>query len=111
MNQIFFYESICKAEGLYKNSESVISINLSCLESILKDLKNYKGLISVQCKNQIDKCTFYMGKIKEVRKNEVQFLCVETNGKWENSTTIIPFREITQISFGDNYSKKFYKYM
>ena len=52
-----------------------------------------------------------MGKILNVQDGLVQFRDIDMFGEWDKNTDVIPFDEITQITFGDNYSKMYYKYM
>ena len=59
----------------------------------------------------MEKCTFYLGKIKSIGLEGVIFKDIGMDGVWDDETHKIPFEEITQITFGDNYSKMYYKYV
>ena len=105
-----FYEKICISEGL-RDIECPVSINsLSDHKHIFKCLQGYAGLISVQCEKQTETNAFFLGRIKGVYSDSIEFLDIGMDGEWDNETHIIPYPEISQISFGDNYSKMFYKY-
>ena len=105
-----FYEKICISEGL-RDIELPGSINsLSDHEQIFKCLQGYDGLISVQCEKQTETNAFFLGRIKAVTSDGVEFLDIGMDGKWDNETHIILYSEISQISFGDHYSKMYYKY-
>ena len=77
----------------------------------LNQLKSYDGLLSIQCEGQIEKCTFYLGKIINVNEDSISFKDLDMFGKWDENINNIPLNEITQIAFGDNYSKMFFKYI
>ena len=52
-----------------------------------------------------------MGKIITIEEDSVICRDIGTDGKWEDEIHSIPYEEITQISFGDNYSKMYWKYV
>ncbi len=51
-----------------------------------------------------------MGNIITIEKDSIVFRDIGTDGIWDDEVHSIPYEEITQISFGDNYSKTFCKY-
>ncbi len=105
-----FYEKICKSENI--GSDEVSAINdISNMLISLNQLKSYDGLLSIQCEGQIEKCTFYLGKIINVNEDSISFKDLDMFGKWDENINNIPLNEITQIVFGDNYSKMFFKYI
>ena len=106
-----FLEQICINEGLQNKIQQNIVNDISSLNKILLQLKNYNGFICVQCEEQAEKCAFYMGRISEVKEDSLIFHSIDMYGKWDENTDSIPLDEITQISFGDNYSTVFYKYV
>lgn len=106
-----FIEQICISEGLQNEIQQQVIQDLSSIKQILLQLKSYNGFISIQCENQIEKCTFYLGRIITVENDGVYFKDVGMDGIWDDKIHKIPYDEITQISYGDNYSKMFYKYV
>lgn len=104
-----FYEKICISEKIGNNTTTTIK-DITNLTFVLKQLMNYDGFISIQCEEQIEKCTFYLGKIDIIEYDGVIFKDVGMDGIWDVETHKILFDKITQITFGDNYSKMFYKY-
>lgn len=106
-----FVEQICIAEGLQQKIHQNFINEISAIKQILLQLKDYNGFICIQCEHQEKKCSFYMGKILNVQDGLVQFRDIDMFGEWDKNTDVIPFDEITQITFGDNYSKMYYKYM
>lgn len=49
--------------------------------------------------------------VPSIEEDSVIFRDVDTDGKLEDEIHSIPYKEITQISFGDNYSKMYWKYV
>ena len=41
----------------------------------------------------------------------VRFKDIGMDGVWDDEVHDIPYEDITQISYGDNYSKMYYKYV
>lgn len=105
-----FYEKICITENIGLGTSTFIK-DVSNFSFVLKQLINYKGFCSIQCENQIDKCTFYLGKISAVEHDGVFFKDVGLDGRWDDEMHKISFDKITQITFADNYSKMYYKYV
>lgn len=105
-----FYESICISENIGMGTANIIQ-DVTDFSSVLMQLIKYKGFISIQCENQIERCNFYLGKIVSIECDGIIFKDVGVDGIWDDETHKIPFSEITQITYGDNYSKMFYKYV
>ena len=105
-----FYEKICISEGL-QNKVQQCHVNTICsVKCALQQLESYDGFISIECEEQREKCAFFLGKIITSEDDGVTFKDVGVDGEWDNETHKIPYGDITQISFGDNYSKTYYKY-
>ena len=63
------------------------------------------------CEYELEKCSFFMGKIITVEDDCISFLDVGMDGMWDIDAHEICFDKITQISCGDNYFKIYYKYV
>lgn len=105
-----FYEKICISEDIGVETSDVIQ-DITDWSVVLKRLIEYKGFVSIQCENQIEKCTFYLGKICTLENDGVVFKDIGVDGVWDDEPHKILFNEITQITYSDNYSKMFYKYV
>ena len=106
-----FNEQICISEGLQDNVQQEYIIEINSLKQILLQLKKYDGFICIQCEQQIERCSFYMGKIISIEDEGVSFKDIGMDGMWDDEIHNIPYEEITQVTFGDNYSKMYYKYL
>lgn len=107
----FFNEQICISEGLQDMVKQEYVKEMESLKQILLQLKRYDGFICIQCEQQLEKCAFYLGKVITVEDDGINFKDVGMDGIWDNEIHKIPYEEITQISYGDNYSKMYYKYV
>lgn len=108
---VSIYEQICISEGLQNKIQQKNLKEIESLDKILLQLQGYDGFVCIQCEQQIEKCSFYMGNIISVEAKSVVFKDIGTDGKWDEECHTILYDEITQISFGDNYSRMFYKYI
>ena len=106
-----FNEQICISEGLQDKIQQEHVKEIDSLKQILIQLKEYDGFICLQCEQQVEKCSFYMGKIMEIKDDVVSFKDVGMDGIWDDEIHNISHKDITQISYGDNYSKMYYKYV
>lgn len=106
-----FYENICISEGLQKEIEKCkIDISKN-VHSILNQLNEINSFITIHCEKETEKCNFFMGQIKNIKDDYVEFLSLDVDGKWDRETDIIYFSDITMISVDDHYAKMFYKYV
>ena len=103
-----FHEEMCKKEGLDEMIKPVI-LDLSGFAGVFSELKNYKGFIAVECEEEGG--GFYLGKITAVDKTFLRMLTFDPAGRWSDEEDTLMYDDITRISFGDHYSKTFYKYM
>ena len=105
-----FYEKICIFENIGTKSVDFVQ-DITDWVFVLKQLMSHKGFISIQCETQIEKCTFYLGKMNNIEDDGVIFKDIGMDGVWDIEEHKIYFDEITQVAFDDNYSKMFYKYV
>lgn len=106
-----FYEKICISEGLQKQvTKCKLDISENIIET-LKQLNEIDSLITIHCEHENVKCNFFMGKIKRITNDILEFKSLDINGKWEIETDIIYLSDITMITINDYYSKIFYKYV
>ena len=106
-----FNEQICIFEGLQEKIHQEYVKEINSLKQIFLQLNDYDGFICIQCEQQLEKCSFYMGKIVAIEDDTVRFKDVGMDGVWDDEVHDIPYEDITQISYGDNYSKMYYKYV
>ena len=105
-----FYEKICITEGLQNKVQQCHISTICSVKCVLQQLEGYDGFISIECEEQREKCAFFLGKIITAEDYGVTFKDVGVDGEWDNEAHKISYADITQITFGDNYSKTFYKY-
>ena len=67
--------------------------------------------LQIQREKQIQSCAFELGIIVRMEGETVLFSDIGMDGEWDDVISTIMLDEITQITFGDNYSKLFYKYI
>ena len=106
-----FNEQICISEGLQDKIRQENVKEIDSLKQIFLQLNNYDGFICVQCEQQLERCSFYMGEIVAIDDDNVSFKDIGMDGIWDDEIHSIPYEDITQISYGDNYSKMYYKYV
>ena len=106
-----FNEQICISEGLQNKIHQEHVREIDSLKQIFLQLNNYDGFICVQCEQQLERCSFYMGKIVAIDEDNVSFKDVGMDGVWDDEIHDISYEDITQVSYGDNYSKMYYKYV
>ena len=52
-----------------------------------------------------------MGKNVAVDDDKVSFKDIGMDGIWDDEIHSILYEDITQVTYGDNYSKMYYKYV
>lgn len=106
-----FNEQICVSEGLQEKIHQEHVKEIDSLKQIFLQLNDYDGFICIQCEQQLERCSFYMGKIVAIEDDTISFKDIGMDGIWDDEIHSIPYEDITQISYGDNYSKMYYKYV
>ncbi len=106
-----FNEQICISEGLQDKIYQEHIKGMDSLKEIFLQLQKYDGFICIQCEQQLERCSFYMGEIIAIGDDNVSFKDVGMDGIWDDEIHSILYEDITQISYGDNYSKMYYKYV
>ena len=107
-----FYERMCSGEGLKANAFDQNTLkDVEDLESVLNQLAGYPGFVSISCDLLDNELCFSIGKIAKIENGMVRFNHFDAEGIWEDTERLIPIAQITSISFGDNYSKIYFKYM
>ncbi len=106
-----FNEQICVSEGLQDKIKQEHVKEINSLKEILLQLEKYDGFVCIQCEQQLERCSFYMGKIITIEDDSINFKDIGMDGIWDDEIHNIPYTHITQITYGDNYSKMYYKYV
>ena len=105
------YKKIISEEGLLSFNHKVIdSTSLKSSEKLFKSLQeqNFHCIIeSADKKHDI----FTIGEITKVKNKSVMIHNYDSTGKLDNEPCKIPYKEIEFISFNDNYSTVFRKYI
>lgn len=82
-------------------------IDLSSWKKLFKSLKKLNCFLIIE--NEYSDM-FYIGSIEKVKKNSVVFHPFDADGIWFDSVEI-PYKKITNVIFGDRYSKGFEEYL
>ena len=102
---------IFKAQGLL-DSDYGIGVNISLIswQNIFEDLKRNKYIVIVECEDK-DEPDFIIGPIKRIAGERVNIQNFDPAGQLDSTSTIIKYREITTVTFGDRYSKTLGSYL
>lgn len=105
-----FSDFILKKEGILNQIKLPNIVNVDDFKVVFQELKILEKNIIVECEN-IDISDFYIGKIIKVNNNSVLFLHFDGVGEWREEPSLIPFKEITSISFDKRYINIISKYI
>lgn len=107
-----FYEKICKQEGLREKSlEGLCVSEVYNLKSVLSQLLDFNGFVSVGCEFEDNELYYSIGKLVRVERDILYLRHFGLDGQWEEEDREIEISKISFVSFNDSYSKFFYKYM
>ncbi|MBX3044408.1 MAG: hypothetical protein KIT33_13135 [Candidatus Kapabacteria bacterium] len=102
---------IFQAEGIIDRLYGLDkSIPLTNWQDIFTGLKKLDYHIIVECENK-RKPKFLIGPIQQVTKSKISIWNYDPSGKLDLKYTTIKFDDITIVTFGDNYSTTFRKYL
>ena len=94
INYIFINEDIKPVMG------NIFSININSYIEIMQFFLNKNENIIIECEKHGE---FYIGKVIEVFKDCVKFLCFDAEGVWDKEPYNIFYKDITSISFRNRY--------
>jgi len=104
-------KKIYKAEGAFDRGYGINKvISLESWQDIFKDLKKFDYHVIVECENK-DEPDFIIGPIKRISQDKIGIQYYDPTGQLEQKYTFLKFSEITTVTFDDNYSKTFRKYL
>ena len=110
MKEIEIKDDLCvkinRENKLLENIEKP-DIDLSSWKKLFKSLKKLNCFIIIE--NRYEEM-FYIGSIEKAKKNSVIFHPFDADGIWFDSVEI-PYKKITNVIFGDRYSKGFEEYL
>ena len=87
-----------------------VNISLISWQNIFEDLKRNKYIVIVECEDK-DEPDFIIGPIKRIAGERVNIQNFDPAGQLDSTSTIIKYREITTVTFGDRYSKTLGSYL
>lgn len=102
---------ILKGEGIIKKHYGLKKkLSLESWESIFRDLKKHGYHVIVECED-MKKPLFTIGEIIKVRAKTVAIHNYNAEGILDKKPTVIKFKHITLLRFGDHYSATYRKYL
>lgn len=103
----FIYKSeFSETELISKDFE----INISSFEDVFKDLKRLDKTIISECE-KFKHGYFAIGNLNKVENNAVFINYFDAQGRLDEKSVEHKFKWVTKITFDDNYSKVFSKYI
>lgn len=102
---------IFKSEGLLDSSFGLdAKINLKDWQTVFTDLKQLDFHAIVNCENK-EEADFLIGPLKRILSTQVSVQYYDPAGKLNSKPDKVNFSEISKVTFGDNYSTIFRKYL
>ncbi|WP_316847556.1 hypothetical protein [Pedobacter psychrodurus] len=105
-----FYDSIMEQEGHKKLIELPYQIDLESWESIFDSIKNINLKCAVENENN-DRFFFKIGELVKVKRRSLKILNFDPAGYIDDEPTKIKYKEISSVSFDDNYTNTMSKYL
>lgn len=104
-------EKILKKKGIRNQYYGLnFNINLTNWESIFLKLQKEIKYIIIECENK-SPSEFYIGRIEKVKKKSLHLRYFSATGLLDKKTTLIKFKKITLVKFGDRYSQIFSQFL
>lgn len=105
------YDQIMRQEHIL---DSITKPNI-CIQSwktVLTDLAIQEKTIIIEQENVDEaKSIFSIGQIKKIDKGQIYFRYFDADGVWSKKPRIIPYKEITRISFDGRYEQTYGRYV
>jgi hypothetical protein len=102
---------IFQAEGIIDRFYGLDkSVSLTNWQDIFTDLEKLDYHIIIECENK-KRPKFLIGPIEKVTKNKINIQNYDPTGKLDEKSSSVKYDDITIVTFGDNYSTTFRKYL
>jgi len=102
---------IFQAEGIIDRFYGLDkSVSLTNWQDIFTDLEKLDYHIIIECENK-KKPKFLIGPIEKMTKNKINIQNYDPTGKLDEKSSSVKYDDITIVTFGDNYSTTFRKYL
>lgn len=105
------YMKIHKAEG---NIERLVvpPINISSWRSVFSFLGSSGETVIVEHESIVkEECAFAIGRILAIGDQGVRFRSFDGAGRWDDRSIVIPYSQITSVTFGSRYIGVYSKYV
>lgn len=104
------YHRVLKSEGCLADVAMPGWLKIGSYKAAFNALKaNCNNMIVESRLPPVDE--FVVGEIRNVTDKEVHMKGFDATGNWQDGSYKIPFKEITVLKFGDEYSTVFRKYV
>lgn len=104
-------KKILSKEGILKSQYGVKhAVDLTDWKSVFHSLKDLDLHVIVECENCKD-TVFLIGPIKKIGKKSVEILFYNAMGELETKPTSVQYKDISIVSFDNNYLNVFRKYL
>lgn len=104
------YDEIMRKEQIL-DSVKKPEICIKSWKTALTDLDAQEKTIIIEQENtNEEKSIFSIGRVKKIDKGYVHFWYFDADGVWSKKPRIIPYKEITRISFDGRYEKIYGQY-
>jgi hypothetical protein len=104
-----FYDTIMEQEGQKKLIKIPYEIDLENWKNIFNSIK--QANLNCVVENETDELFFFkIGEIIKVKERSLKILNFDPEGYFDNEPTKIKYKEISSISFADNYTTTMSKY-
>lgn len=102
---------IHRAEGTLQKQYKVPDfISLENWEQLFSSLKDADLHVIIECEDQ-EEADFFIGPLQKTGKNSVSILNYDPTGQFDKKPSKISYKDITKVTFGDQYSTVFRKYL
>lgn len=102
---------IHRAEGTLEKQYKVPDfVSLDNWEQLFFSLKDADFHVIIECENQ-EEPDFFIGPLQKIGKNSVSILNYDPTGQLDKKPSKISYKDITSITFDNQYSTVFRKYL
>lgn len=104
------YESILVAEGIDKNVQFDVKLDLTSWQSVCNELKESGFTVMAECEH-LKLEYFCIGEIDKIRIKSVSIFNFSADGLLDDEPWKLKYSDITKLTFDDRYANIFSKYV
>ena len=105
-----FHDKIVEEEEKTINIKDLVNVDIKEWKPFFQSIFETGKMIDIYLERKEEGRTFFVGKVVSVSESHLELLEIYPAGDWYKDTTSISYKDITMVSFNNNFCNMLEKY-